>query len=45
METTFVHNSPNFELKNGIFSIDSDEPIYYKHDGEQLIVDTKWQNE
>ena len=40
METTFIHNAPNFELKNGTFSIDSNEPIYYKYDGLQLIVDT-----
>ena len=40
IQSTFIHSAPNFELKNGAFSIDSDEPIYYKHDGEQLVVDT-----
>ena len=40
VEATFIHSAPSFELKNGLFSIDSDEPIYYKHDGQQLIVDT-----
>lgn len=40
VETTFIHSAPNFELKNGTFSIDSDEPIYYKYDDQQLIVDT-----
>ena len=40
METIFIHNAPNFELKNGTFSIDSNEPIYYKYDGLQLIIDT-----
>lgn len=40
VQSTFIHSAPNFELKNGLFSIDSGEPIYYKHDGEQLIVDT-----
>ena len=40
IQATFIHSAPNFELKNGLLSVDSDEPIYYKHDGEQLIVDT-----
>jgi hypothetical protein len=40
IQETFIHNAPNFELKNGLLSVDSDEPIYYKYDGEQLIVDT-----
>jgi len=40
IQEKFVQSAPNFELKNGLFIIDSDEPIYYKHDGEQLIVDT-----
>lgn len=40
IQETFIHNAPNFELKNGLLSVDSDEPIYYKYNGEQLIVDT-----
>lgn len=40
VEATFIHDASNFELKNGLLSVDSNEPIYYKHDGEVLIVDT-----
>ena len=40
IQATFIHSAPNFELKNGLLSVDSQEPIYYRHDGEQLIVDT-----
>ena len=40
IQATFIHSAPNFELKNGLLSVDSEKPIYYKHDGEQLIVDT-----
>ncbi|BCZ46584.1 hypothetical protein psyc5s11_26510 [Clostridium gelidum] len=40
VETTFIHSAPNFELKNGTLSVGSDEPIYYKYDDQQLIVDT-----
>lgn len=40
IQYNLVHNAPPFELKNGLLSVDSDEPIYYKHDGQVLIVDT-----
>lgn len=40
IESRLVKNIPNFELKNGILSIDSDKPIYNKFDGQQIIVDT-----
>ncbi|MCE5219737.1 MAG: DUF1189 domain-containing protein [Clostridium sp.] len=40
MQAIFIHSAPNFELKNGLLSVESDSPIYYKHNGEQLIVDT-----
>lgn len=40
MQEALVHNIPNFELKNGEFSMDSTEPVYYKYDGDILIIDT-----
>ena len=40
IESKFVQSAPNFELKNGLLTVDSKEPIYYKHEGEILIVDT-----
>ena len=40
IQATFIKSAPNIELKNGLLSVDSNEPIYYKHDGELLIVDT-----
>lgn len=40
VQATFLQSSPQFELKNGILSVDSSQPIYYKHDDEVLIVDT-----
>lgn len=40
IQTYFTKNAPKFELKNGLFTIDSTEPIYYKNDGQTLIVDT-----
>ncbi len=40
IQANFTKNAPKFELKNGLFTIDSTEPIYYKNDGQTLIVDT-----
>lgn len=40
IQTTFTKTAPKFELKNGLFTIDSTEPIYYRNDGQTLIVDT-----
>lgn len=40
VQEKFAQSAPQFELKNGLLTVDSDEPIYYKHDGERLIVDT-----
>lgn len=40
IQTNFTKNAPKFELKNGLFTLDSTEPIYYKNDGQTLIVDT-----
>jgi len=33
VQAKFVQSSPKFELKDGLFSIDSDNPIYYKYHG------------
>jgi hypothetical protein len=43
IQTKFVQSAPNIELKDGVLSVASDKPIYYKHDGEILIVDTSGQ--
>ena len=40
IQTTFTKNAPKFELKNGLLTVDSTEPIYYRNDGQILIVDT-----
>jgi hypothetical protein len=40
MQTEFQKYAPKFELKNGLLTVDSTEPIYYKKDGFVLIVDT-----
>lgn len=37
IQDNLTYNGANFELKNGLLSIDSNEPIYYKHDGEFLF--------
>lgn len=37
VEDNLIHNSPGFEFKNGLLSVDTDEIIYYKHDGEFLF--------
>lgn len=37
VENNIIHNSPDFELKNGILSVDSNETIYHKHDGDYLF--------
>ena len=43
IQTKFVQSAPSIELKDGVLSVASDKPIYYKHDGEILIVDTSGQ--
>lgn len=40
VQAKFINEAPNFTLENGVLSIDSTQPIYYKHDGQTLIVDT-----
>ncbi|EKQ54438.1 MULTISPECIES: DUF1189 domain-containing protein [unclassified Clostridium] len=40
VQATFIHSAPNFEFKDGILSVSSDEPIYYKHNDTMFIVDT-----
>lgn len=40
IQTTFTKTAPKFELKNGLLTVDSTEPIYYRNDGQVLIVDT-----
>lgn len=40
VQATLVQSAPNFELKNGILSVDSNKPIFYKHNNIVLIVDT-----
>lgn len=40
VQNKLIHDAPKFELKNGLLSIDSDEPIYYKYDGQMFIFDT-----
>lgn len=37
IQNNISYNAPNFELKNGLLSVDSDETIYYKHDGDFLF--------
>lgn len=36
IQSTFIHSAPNFELKNGLLYVNSDEPIYYKYHGDFL---------
>lgn len=40
VQNKLAHDAPEFELRNGLLSIDSNEPIYYKYDGQMLIFDT-----
>lgn len=40
MQTQLKKYAPEFELKNGLLTVDSAEPIYYRKDGFVLIVDT-----
>jgi hypothetical protein len=40
IQSRFLENAPNFELKNGLLTLDSNEPVYYKYNGDILIVDT-----
>lgn len=40
IQTKFVQSAPSIELKDGVLTVDSDKPLYYKHNGEILIVDT-----
>ena len=37
VQNVLVNNAPNFELKNGVLSVNSDETIYYKHEGDFLF--------
>lgn len=39
-QDALVNVIPSFEFSNGEFSINSSEPVYYKHDGDILIIDT-----
>jgi hypothetical protein len=40
IQSKFIQSAPEFELKDGLLTVDSKEPIFYKHNGEILIVDT-----
>jgi hypothetical protein len=37
VQNALLHNAPNFEFKNGLLSVDSNEPIYYKTEGNFLF--------
>lgn len=37
VQNTLLYNAPKFELENGLLSVDSDEIIYYKHEGDFLF--------
>lgn len=37
MQNNLVETAPDFELKNGLLSVDSKETIYYKHTGDLLF--------
>lgn len=39
-QDALVNVIPSFEFENGELSVDSSEPVYYKHNGEILIIDT-----
>ena len=38
LENKYVKESPEFELKNGVLSIDSNEPVIYKYTGDSPIL-------
>lgn len=38
LENKFVKEAPEFELKNGILSMDSKEPVIYKYTGDSQIL-------
>lgn len=38
LENKYVKESPEFELKNGVLSIDSKEPVIYKYTGDSPIL-------
>lgn len=40
VQQALVHSTPNFQFRNGELSMDSSEPVYYKHNGDILIIDT-----
>ena len=40
LETKFDKESPDFEYKDGKFTMDYDGPIYYKYDGDSPIIST-----
>ncbi|AJG99556.1 hypothetical protein LF65_02986 [Clostridium beijerinckii] len=37
VQNDLSNNAPNFEFKNGVLSVDSDETIYNKHEGDFLF--------
>lgn len=37
LEDTLIHNAPNFQLQDSSLSVDSNEILYYKHDGDFLF--------
>lgn len=40
IQSKFINSAPKFEFKEGLLSIYSNEPIYYKYDGQMFIFDT-----
>lgn len=38
LENKYVKESPEFELKNGVLSLDSNEPVIYKYTGDSPIL-------
>ena len=40
IQASFTKDAPEFELKNGLLTVNSSEPIYYRNNGLLLLVDT-----
>jgi len=40
VQDKLVHSTPQFELKDGLLSMDSKEPFYYKLDDNYIVIDT-----
>ncbi|MGN0143599.1 MAG: DUF1189 domain-containing protein [Clostridium sp.] len=38
LENKYIQESPEFELKNGVLTIDSEEPVIYKYTGDSPIL-------